>query len=322
MNVLVVGGAGYIGSHMVKRLLQEGYEVTTLDDFSSGHRDAVLGGSIVEGSLSDEALLDHLFSSHRFDAVMHFASFIQVGESVAQPAKYYANNLVNTLHLLDAMVKHGVKRFVFSSTAAIFGEPQYVPLDEAHPIAPLNPYGASKSMVEHILKDYDHAYGLKAVCLRYFNACGADPEGELGERHDPETHLIPLALQAVLGQRPALTVFGHDYDTSDGTCIRDYVHIVDLCDAHVRALNRLLAGQPSAAFNLGNGQGFSVSEVIASVQRVTGMAVPVIHGPRRAGDPSRLIADSKQAKAVLGWTPQYADLDEIVRHAWLWASRA
>jgi UDP-glucose 4-epimerase len=321
MKVLVVGGAGYIGSHMVKRLLRENYAVTTLDDFSTGYRDSVLGGEVIEGGLADVSLLDKVFTTHRFDAVMHFASFIQVGESVIQPAKYYTNNLVNTLNLLNAMAKHDVQRFVFSSTAAIFGEPQYVPIDEKHPVAPINPYGASKAMVEQVLRDYDKAYGLKAVCLRYFNACGSDPECELGERHEPETHLIPLALQAVSGRRGALTVFGRDYDTPDGTCIRDYVHIVDLCEAHLKALDLLADGGASAAFNLGNGEGFSVAEVVDAVARVTGKPVPVIEGARRAGDPARLVADSALARQVLGWLPKYADLDTIISHAWAWEQK-
>jgi UDP-glucose 4-epimerase len=320
-NVLVVGGAGYIGSHMVKRLQQDNYSVTTLDDFSTGYRDAIIGGKLVEGSLADAALLDRVFAENRFDAVMHFASFIQVGESVAQPAKYYANNLVNTLNLLNAMLKHRVSRFVFSSTAALFGEPQYVPIDEKHPVAPINPYGASKAMVEQVLRDYDKAYGLKSICLRYFNACGADPEGELGERHDPETHLIPLALQAVSGRRGALTVFGRDYDTPDGTCIRDYVHVADLCDAHVKALEWLNSDGTSAAFNLGNGAGFSVAEVVEAVGRVTGKPVPIIEGSRRAGDPARLVADSTLARQSLGWKPQYGDLDTIISHAWNWEKK-
>jgi UDP-glucose 4-epimerase len=318
LKVLVVGGAGYIGSHMVKRLQQGNYSVTTLDDFSTGYRDAVIGGRLVEGNLADLAMLDRVFADGRFDAVLHFASFIQVGESVAHPAKYYANNLVNTLNLLNAMLQHGVTSFVFSSTAAIFGEPQYVPIDEKHPVAPINPYGASKAMVEQVLRDYDKAYGLKSICLRYFNACGADPEGELGERHEPETHLIPLALQAVSGRRGALKVFGRDYDTPDGTCIRDYVHVADLCDAHVKALEWLDCGGASAAFNLGNGEGFSVAEVVEAVGRVTGNPVPLVEGPRRAGDPARLVADSGLARQSLGWKPRYCDLDTIISHAWAW----
>ena len=318
---LVVGGAGYIGSHMVKTLLQAGHEVVTLDDLSTGYGDAVLGGELVIGSLADELLLDSVFESNHFDAVLHFASFIQVGESVAQPAKYYTNNVSNTLNLLNAMVRHKVRNFVFSSTAAIFGEPSYVPIDEKHAVAPINPYGTSKAMVEQILRDYDRAYGLKSICLRYFNACGADPEGELGERHQPETHLIPLALQTVAGRRQALTLFGRDYDTPDGTCIRDYVHIVDLCQAHLLALDHLRISDTSAAFNLGNGEGFSVAEVIAAVERVTGSKVAIVEGARREGDPARLVADATLARNTLGWKPQYAELDTLIAHAWAWEQK-
>jgi UDP-glucose 4-epimerase len=318
---LVVGGAGYIGSHMVKTLLQAEHQVVTLDDLSTGYRDAVTGGEFIQGSLSDAQFLDTVFASSHFDAVLHFASFIQVGESVTQPAKYYANNVVNTLNLMNAMVRYGVNNFVFSSTAAIFGEPQYVPIDEKHTIKPINPYGVSKAMVEQMLQDYDRAYGLKSVCLRYFNASGADPQGELGERHQPETHLIPLALQTLSGKRDSLTLFGRDYETPDGTCIRDYVHIVDLCQAHLLALDYLNLSNSSAAFNLGNGTGFSVAEVIAAVERVTGKKVPIVEGARRAGDPARLVADSTLAKNTLGWVPQYADLDLIIAHAWAWEQK-
>lgn len=318
---LVVGGAGYIGSHMVKALLQAGHHVVTLDDLSTGYRDAVIGGEFIHGGLADEALLDRVFAAHRFDAVLHFASFIQVGESVAQPAKYYTNNVANTLNLLNAMVRHSVHNFVFSSTAAIFGEPQYVPIDEKHNVAPINPYGVSKAMVEQVLRDYDRAYGLKSVCLRYFNACGADPQGELGERHQPETHLIPLALQTLSGRRKDLTLFGRDYDTPDGTCIRDYVHIVDLCQAHLLALEHLKKSAASAAFNLGNGEGFSVAEVIAAVERVTGRTVPIVEGARREGDPARLVADASLVRKILGWKPQYAALDLIIAHAWAWEQK-
>lgn len=321
LKVLVVGGAGYIGSHMVKRLGQLGCTVTTLDNLSAGHRDAVLSGELVQGDIADRPLLDALFARGQFDAVMHFASFIQVGESVKEPAKYYDNNVTNTLILLDAMRAAGVQRFIFSSTAATFGEPQYVPIDEAHPQQPINPYGRTKFMVEQVLRDYEVAYGLQSVVLRYFNAAGADPEGQLGERHEPETHLIPLVLQAASGRRPHIHVFGRDYDTPDGTCIRDYIHIQDLCEAHWLAIQSLLAGRGSQAYNLGNGSGFSVQEVIDTARAITGRPIPVVDGPRRAGDPARLVADATQARERLGWQPQYADLATIVRHAWQWEQK-
>ena len=316
MNILVVGGAGYIGSHMVKRLGQRGCAVTTLDDLSSGHRDAVLTGDFVQGDMADTELLRGLFAARKFDAVMHFASFIEVGESVREPAKYYRNNVANTLALLAAMREAGVDRFIFSSTAAIFGTPQYVPIDERHPRAPINPYGRTKNMVEDVLSDYERAYGLRSVCLRYFNAAGADPEGKLGERHDPESHLIPLALQAASGRRAGLSVYGTDYDTPDGTCIRDYVHVSDLCEAHWLALESLRDGASSQAYNLGNGNGFSVLEVIETAKKVTGVDFAVKHEARRAGDPPRLVADASAIKAKLGWLPRYADLDTIIAHAW------
>lgn len=320
-KILVVGGAGYIGSHMVKLLRKSGFAVVVLDDLSGGYRDAVAGAELVEGSAGDAEMLDALFGRHRFDAVMHFASFIQVGESVIEPAKYYANNLAATLTLLTAMGHAGVNRFIFSSTAAVYGDPAYVPIDEAHPKQPINPYGRSKWMVEQILEDYDRAYGLKSVCLRYFNAAGADPEGELGERHVPETHLIPLVLQVAAGRRQVISVFGTDYDTPDGTCIRDYVHVSDLCDAHALALKHLVAGGDSARFNLGNGQGFSVKEVIATARVVTGRDITVVYEPRRAGDPPRLVADSHLAKEKLGWQPLRAELALIIADAWAWEQK-
>ncbi len=318
LNLLVVGGAGYIGSHMVKHLLRRGYDVVTFDNLSTGHRDAVLGGEFVLGDLADRAALDAIFSKHTFDAVFHFASFIQVGESVKEPARYYANNVVNTLKLLDAMVAHGVRRLVFSSTAAVYGEPAYTPIDEAHPKLPINPYGKTKWMVEQILEDYDRAYGLKSIALRYFNAAGADPEGELGERHDPETHLIPLVLQAASGRRPHISVFGRDYDTPDGTCIRDYIHVTDLADAHWLALDKLMHGANSAAYNLGNGNGFSVQQVIDTAARVTGRTIPVVDAPRRDGDPARLVADSTAARVSMNWQPARFDLKTIIEDAWKW----
>jgi UDP-glucose 4-epimerase len=318
VNILVVGGAGYIGSHMVKMLLERGHGVVTLDSLATGYRDAVVGGEFVQADLADRAALDAVLAAHAFDAVMHFASFIQVGESVQAPGKYYRNNYSNTLNLLEAMVARGVRRFIFSSTAAIFGEPERVPIDEAHPARPINPYGRSKLMVEQTLADFDRAHGLKSVCLRYFNAAGADPDGRLGERHEPETHLIPLLLQVASGRRKSVQVFGRDYDTPDGTCIRDYIHIVDLCQAHLAAVDHLAAGGASARFNLGNGNGFSVQEVIDTVQRVTGRPITTLDAPRRAGDPARLVADSNAARQALGWQPRYADLATIVAHAWAW----
>jgi len=320
-SILVAGGAGYIGSHMVKMLGQQGYHVVTLDNLIGGHRDAVLNGDFVFGDLADRVLLDRLFKGYSFQAVMHFASHIQVGESVCKPGLYYQNNFANTLNLLDAMVTHQVPAFIFSSTAAIFGEPQTVPLDERHPKQAINPYGLSKWMVEQALQDYERAYGLKSVCLRYFNAAGADPEGQLGERHHPETHLIPLILQVAAGRRAHINIYGDDYDTPDGTCIRDYIHVVDLCQAHLLALERLLAGSGSAAYNLGNGTGFSVRTVIDATRQVTGRAIPVVVAPRRAGDPARLVADASLARQILGWKPIYADLETIIAHAWAWESR-
>lgn len=307
---------------MVKNLTRAGAKVTVLDDLSSGYRDAVVGGAeFVVGSTADSGLLAELFSQHRFEAVMHFASCIQVGESVADPAKYYANNVAATLTLLDAMRQADVRRFIFSSTAAVYGDPSYVPIDEAHPKNPINPYGHSKWMVEQVLEDYDRAYGLKSVCLRYFNAAGADPDGELGERHVPETHLIPLVLQATSGRREAISVFGTDYYTPDGTCIRDYIHVADLCDAHALALNYLLGGGESARFNLGNGQGFSVQEVIDTARRVTGREIAVRYEARRPGDPARLVADSRLAREMLGWQPKRAELATIIADAWGWEQK-
>ena len=321
MNILVVGGAGYIGSHMTYRLNQENHSVVVLDDLSAGFRDAVKGAKLIIGSLADQALLEHIFSEHQFDAVMHFASFIQVGESVRKPADYYRNNVINTLNLLEAMVTHQVKNFVFSSTAAIFGNPEYCPIDEKHRAWPINPYGQSKWMVEQILGDFELAYGLQSVCLRYFNAAGALPEAGLGERHNPETHLIPLILQVASGRREAISVYGSDYDTPDGTCIRDYIHIMDLCDAHLLAINHLISGKGSARYNLGNGLGYSVQEVIKTAGEVTERNIKVLPEGRRQGDPARLVADSKLARAELGWEPKRAQLERIIRDAWLWEQR-
>ncbi|RMH14565.1 MAG: UDP-glucose 4-epimerase GalE [Gammaproteobacteria bacterium] len=321
-HILVVGGAGFIGSHMSKFLAGHGYKITVFDNLSTGHRGSVLHGDLIEADLANIEGLDRLFSERKFDAVMHFASSLLVGESVSDPAKYYRNNVCNAVNLLDVMVRHGVRRLIFSSTAAIFGMPQYVPINEAHPRSPINPYGKSKLMVEQLLEDYDHAYGLKSVCLRYFNAAGADPEGDLGERHDPETHLIPLVLQAASGRRNTITVYGNDYDTPDGTCIRDYIHVWDLCHAHWLALQRLMEKGESGAYNLGNGKGYSVQQVIDVCRRVTGKEFRVGIGARREGDPSVLVADASRARKELGWKPQYPDLEQIVAHAWKWEKKS
>lgn len=319
-KILVTGGAGYIGSHMVKLLRMRGHEVLVLDNLSSGYEAALLDAGFIKGDVGDAALLESIFASHKIIAVMHFASHIQVSESVSDPAKYYGN-VANTLILLDAMRRAGVRCFIFSSSAAVYGEPGYSPVDEAHPANPINPYGWCKYMIEQVLADYDAAYRLKYTSLRYFNAAGADPEGELGERHNPETHLIPLLLQAAAGQRDALTVYGKDYATPDGTCVRDYVHVWDLCEAHLLALTQLLSGSHSAIYNLGNGNGFSVQHVIDTARAVTGKEIEVRYGARRSGDSARLIADARLAHKQLGWKPRYPDLKTIIEHAWRWQCR-
>jgi len=319
-RILVAGGAGYIGSHMADFLKKEGYDVVVLDNLSTGHREAVLDAEFVEGDLGDKNLLAQLFKQHQFDAVMHFAAFTQVGESVNHPAKYYHNNVCNTLNLLDAMLQAKVKNFIFSSSAAIFGNPKYTLIDVEHPQNPINPYGKTKLMVEQILDDYDRAYGLKSVCLRYFNAAGADPDGRIGELREAETHLIPLVLQAASGRKNNIKIFGRDYDTKDGTCVRDYIHVTDLCDAHLLALQNLLKNSISKKYNLGNGNGFSVQEVIDVAKQVTDKQIKVVDAPRRAGDPAILIADMALAKQELNWQPKYADLATIIKHAWQWES--
>lgn len=317
--ILVVGGAGYIGSHMVKLLTDQGERVVTLDNLSTGHRDAVLGGEFVLGDVGDRELLERLFVRESFAGVMHFASCIEVGESWRDPGKYYRNNVANALSLLAAMVRFDVRYLVFSSSAAVFA-PASEPFTEAHPKGPLNPYGRTKWMVEQVLADFDAAHGLKSACLRYFNAAGADPNGQLGERHAPETHLIPRLLTSAATQTP-VAVYGTDYDTSDGTCVRDYVHVTDLCDAHLRAFDLLVRDSTSAAYNLGSGRGYSVREVIAAVERVTGRRLRVQEEPRRAGDPPYLVADPVWAKSRLRWQPRF-DLETAIRHAWRWHTRS
>jgi UDP-glucose 4-epimerase len=320
-TILVTGGAGYIGSHAVLALQKAGYGVVVLDNLSAGHPELIQEGlkaELIVGDTNDRALLDQLFAERAIAAVMHFAAFIAVGESVQEPARYYRNNVGGTLTLLEAMVAAKIQNFVFSSTCAVYGEPKEIPMTETHPINPLSPYAASKRMVEQILADFDRAYGLKSVIFRYFNASGAEPTGLLGEDHDPETHLIPLALLTALKKRSHLSIFGNDYDTPDGTAIRDYIHICDLATAHILGLEYLLAGGDSDIFNLGNGNGFSVREVIETAKKVTGRDFPVQESPRREGDAPNLVGSSKKAKHQLGWKPEYADLEVIIQHAWQW----
>ncbi len=320
-KILVTGGAGYIGSHAVLQLLEAGYEGVILDNLVYGHQDlveTVLKVDLVIGDTSDRQLLDQVFSNYDISAVMHFSAYAYVGESVTNPAKYYRNNVIGTLTLLEAMVAHGVNQLIFSSTCATYGIPQVIPIPETHPQKPINPYGKSKLMVEQMLEDFAKAYGLRYVSFRYFNAAGADPHGRLGEDHTPETHLIPLVLYTALGLLDSITIFGTDYDTTDGTCIRDYIHVTDLASAHVLGLLYLERGRPSEVFNLGNGSGFSVKQVIDCAKQVTGRSFPVVYGDRRAGDPPVLIGSSSKAQEILGWQAQYADLGLIIEHAWRW----
>jgi len=318
MKVLVTGGAGYIGAHAVRELKKAGYEAVILDNLVYGHRELAQGERLIVGDLENRALLEQLFSEHRFEAVMHFAAYAYVGESVENPAKYYRNNVAATLNLLDVMREAKVNRFIFSSTCATYGEPKEVPIPESHPQNPINPYGASKMMVERILADYSKAYSLKYVALRYFNAAGADESGEIGEDHNPETHLIPLVLDAALGKRKHITIYGTDYDTPDGTCIRDYIHVTDLANAHVLGLKYLQHGGESNVFNLGNGNGFSVREVIETARKVTDREIPVVEGARRPGDPAQLIGSAEKAKKILGWNPKFNQLETIIATAWKW----
>lgn len=318
MKILVVGGAGYIGSHTTRMLLAQGHEAVVLDNLSTGHRDSVPAQAFLKGDLSQRILLDTVLSTRTFDCVMHFASSSHAGESAAHPARYYWNNVAHTLNLLDAMVKKQVGRLVYCSTAAVYGDPRYAPVDELHPRNPASPHGRSQWMMEQVLADYERAHGLRSVALRCFNAAGAHPLGGLGERHHPETHLIPQALKAASGRTRAVSIFGTDYDTPDGTCVRDYVHVADLGHAHLLAMEHLVEGGRTRAYNLGSGRGHSVREVIACVCRVTGVSVSVIEAGRREGDAEQLVADTTLARRELGWQPQYSDLETIVTHAWQW----
>jgi UDP-glucose 4-epimerase len=320
-HILVAGAGGYVGSHMVLALINAGYKVTSLDNFSTGFRDAIIGGAVVEADLDDKTSLEDVFSRERLDAVMLFASSIQVAESVTDPAKYYRNNVANTLNLLEVMHSARVLRLVFSSSAAVYGEPTSVPILESFPTMPTSPYGRSKLIVEQMLTDFDRAYGMKSVSLRYFNAAGADPVGRIGERHNPESHLIPNLLQVASGRKPSAQIFGRDYPTPDGTCIRDFIHVCDLCDAHLFALKRLLDGGDSACYNLGNGRGHSILEVIDSVKRVTSKPLVLEDKSRRDGDPAQLVASNERISHELGWRPSLSALDRIVEDAWRWEQR-
>ena len=321
MMLLILGGAGYIGSHVCKLLRSKGEKFLVLDNLSLGHRSAVEPHELIVGDLREKRTLEKVFSEHKFDAVMHFAAHSLVGESGQKPSEYWENNLVGVLGLLDTMREANVTQFVFSSTAAVYGEPTEVPIPEDHPKNPTSTYGATKWAVEMALAGYGKAYGLRSVALRYFNAAGSDPEGQLGEDHSPETHLIPAAILSATGKNPPMSVFGEDYPTRDGTCVRDYVHVNDLAEAHYLALQHLRSGGASEVFNLGSGEGFTVKEVIEAIEKVSGVPVPRSVGPRRAGDPAVLIASSDKIRKALGWSPAYQDLEEIVRHAWDWRQK-
>ncbi|NLW55854.1 MAG: UDP-glucose 4-epimerase GalE [Firmicutes bacterium] len=318
MKVLVAGGAGYIGSHVVLELSRRGWEPVIIDDLSKGHRQAVRAGKLIVGNMGDARLVEELLTRERIEVVVHLSAYSLVGESVRDPGKYFRNNITNSLSLLDAMVACGVKKIVFSSTAAVYGEPETIPLTEEHPCRPLNPYGFSKLTYEGILEAYARAYGLKYISLRYFNAAGADLEAAIGEDHRPESHLIPIILQVALGLRPFLQLFGTDYPTEDGTCIRDYIHVTDLARAHLLAIEALGRGCAATVYNLGNGQGYSNRQVIEVARRITGQEIPVEAGPRRPGDPAVLVASSAKIQQELGWRPQYPHLETIIASAWRW----
>jgi UDP-glucose 4-epimerase len=318
MTVLVTGGAGYVGAHAVKELRASGVPCVVLDNLSRGHRELVLDAELVVGDVGDTALVRRLIRDRRVSAVMHFAAYAYVGESAGAPLLYYANNVAATVRLLEAIVESDVRMLVFSSTCATYGLPQTTPMTEDHPQRPINPYGATKLMVERILQDVERAHGLRSVVFRYFNAAGADPSGTIGERHTPETHLIPLALQAAAGDRDTVQIYGSDYPTPDGTCVRDYIHVTDLAQAHLLGLRYLESGQASDAFNLGNGNGFSVREVIDTVERVTGRSIAAVTSPRRPGDPPALVGSAEKARRILGWTPKFDTLETIVETAWHW----
>ena len=315
-KILIMGGAGYIGSHTLKHLKEHGYDVLAADNLSTGHKEAVMDSLLITADLLDENALNELFSTYQIEAVVHFAAFSLVGESVSDPAKYYRNNVVGTFNLLEAMRRYGVNKIVFSSTCATYGQPHYVPMDEKHPQTPINPYGQTKLAIENMFRDYHQAYGLKYIALRYFNAAGADESALIGESHHPETHLIPLVLQAVKGEREDVKIFGSDYETPDGTCLRDYIHVSDLAAAHRLALEKLDKYQ--GYINLGTGIPTSVLEIIKAAEKVCGKTCPIVKTERRSGDPAKLYADNTVAKNILGWQPKYTDIEAIIRTAWNW----
>jgi len=319
--ILVVGGAGYIGSHMVLDLQRADYPVVTLDNLSRGHRELLPGGEFIEGDLGDPEGLERLFRQYPVKAVMHFAAHSLVGESVEKPLEYYRNNVANTITLLEAMQAAGVRHFIFSSSAAVYGEPEKIPITEDHPCSPTNPYGTTKLTVERILQDVSYASEMTCSILRYFNAAGADRSGDIGERHQPETHLIPLILKVATGERKSISIFGEDYPTPDGTCLRDYVHVSDLARAHLLALEALLNGGGNSTYNLGNSTGYSVKQIIETARRVTGHPIPAVTADRREGDPGVLIADSTRIREELGWQPEYESIEEIIRTAWVWEQK-
>lgn len=321
MKILVTGGAGYIGSHTVKELIREGYEVITFDNFSTGFRDLVIGGEIISGDLTNQDVINNTFTRFEIGAVLHFASLAQVEDSYTNPGKYYNANLISSLNLLQAMLDNGVQNIIFSSSAAVYGLPESTPISEAHPLRPISPYGQTKFIIETILNDYARAYDLNYISLRYFNAAGADPEKEIGEKHEPETHLIPNILCSLQEEKEEFSIFGKKFPTPDGTAIRDYIHVTDLAAAHVLALEKLATDPVSEVFNLGSSQGFSVLEIIQAVEDVTGHKVPRSYKPARKGDPPILLASNQKARRVLGWQPQYSDIDTIIQTAWAWHSR-
>lgn len=320
MTILVTGGAGYIGSHTVRQLVKEGYDVIVVDNLVYGHPEAIIDSKVqlIKGDIGDKLLIDKIFTENNIEGVLHFAAYAYVGESVQQPIKYYQNNTAASLNLVEVMLKHGCNKFIFSSTCATYGNPEYIPIDEQHPQNPINPYGASKLMLERVLKDCAHSDDLRYVFLRYFNACGGSADGEIGEDHNPETHLIPLVLRSIKHKDKPITVFGTDYETEDGTCIRDYIHVEDLGDAHIKALKYLMSGGSPTICNLGVGNGYSVKQIIETAERVTGQKATINYGERRAGDPPVLVADNSKAAETLGWKPKYTSLDKIIQTAWNW----